>query len=100
MSDILLGTEDRTDAHSGQAPANNYVKHTGYQVGVDAREESKAEAKGRVILVSGPRSLKISSAHLPPHTPGPWCWLILHINLSGSHEDAPWFGQTPVEMSL
>ena len=44
MSDILLGTEDRTDAHSGQAPANNYVKHTGYQVGVDAREESKAEA--------------------------------------------------------
>ena len=85
MSDILLGTEDRTDTDSGQAPANNYGKHTGYQAGVDAGEESKAEAKGRVILVSGLCSLKISNAHLPPQAPGPLCWLILHINLSGLH---------------
>ena len=62
VPDLLLGTDDKTDTHSGQAPASNYVKHAGYQVGADAREESMAEAKGRVILVSGPCSLKISRA--------------------------------------
>lgn len=54
MPDTPLGTEDKTDTNPGQATANNYVKRTGCQLGVGAREESKGEAKVRAILVGGP----------------------------------------------